>query len=175
MIAAILVILGYIFFEVYSVSHIEVKTETAVISTVYEKVDAKAIIIRDEQTIGKSSGAITVPCLNDGDKINVGGNTAMTFSSQDAATNYSKYAEIQNELAYYENLESQTQGQAASVESIDSEIKNNVNLDVRTVDEGIDDLIVFHQIDIVTGIRKSEPFHRYTVVSVDYHTVSLEP
>ncbi|MBR7072048.1 MAG: hypothetical protein IKI33_00330 [Eubacterium sp.] len=136
MIAAILVILGYIFFEVYSVSHIEVKTETAVISTVYEKVDAKAIIIRDEQTIGKSSGAITVPCLNDGDKINVGGNTAMTFSSQDAATNYSKYAEIQNELAYYENLESQTQGQAASVESIDSEIKNNVNLYVRTVNEG---------------------------------------
>lgn len=136
MVAVIVLIFGYIFFEVYSVSHVDLKTETAVISTVYEKVDAKAIIIRDEQTIAKPAGAITVPCLNDGDKVSVGGNTAMTFSSQDAATNYSKYAEIQKQLSYYENLESQTLGQSASVESIDSEIKNNVNTYIRAVANG---------------------------------------
>jgi len=141
MAVAILLIFGYIFFEVYSVSHIDVKTETAVLSTVYEKVDAKAIVIREEQVIGKSSGKITVPCLDDGDKINVGGNTAMVFSSQDAATNYSKYAEIQKQLSYYENLESQTLGQAASVESIDSEINSNVNLYIRAVANGNSDSI----------------------------------
>lgn len=136
MVVAIVLIFGYIFYEVYSVSHIDVKTEVAVLSTVYEKVDAKAIVIRDEQTISKPSGAITVPCLNDGDKINVGGNTAMTFSSQEAAANYSKYAEIQQKLSYYENLESQTLGQAASVESIDSEINSNVNNYIRQIANG---------------------------------------
>ncbi len=141
MAVAILLIFGYIFFEVYSFSHIDVKTETAVLSTVYEKVDAKAIVIREEQVIGKSSGKITVPCLDDGDKINVGGNTAMVFFSQDAATNYSKYAEIQKQLSYYENLESQTLGQAASVESIDSEINSNVNLYIRAVANGNSDSI----------------------------------
>ena len=96
---AIALIFAYIAFEVYSVSHIEVKTETALISTVYEKIDAKALVIRDEQPVNKASGGITVHCFNDGDKINVGGNIAMRFSNQEAATNYSKYAEIQQSLA----------------------------------------------------------------------------
>lgn len=133
MAVAIVLIFAYIFYEVYSVSHIDIKTETAVVSTVYEKIDAKAIVIRDEKPINKVSGKITVPCFNDGDKVNVGGNIAMTFSSEKAATDYSKYAELQNKLAYYRNLESRTLGQAASVESIDSEINNNVNLYIRAL------------------------------------------
>ncbi len=130
---AIALIFAYIAFEVYSVSHIEVKTETALISTVYEKIDAKALVIRDEQPVNKASGGITVPCFNDGDKINVGGNVAMRFSNQEAATNYSKYAEIQQSLAYYENLESQTLGQVASVESIDSELESDINTYIRNI------------------------------------------
>ena len=133
MAVAIVLIFAYIFYEVYSVSHIDIKTETAVVSTVYEKIDAKAIVRRDEKPINKVSGKITVPCFNDGDKVNVGGNIAMTFSSEKAATDYSKYAELQNQLAYYRNLESRTLGQAASVESIDSEINNNVNLYIRAL------------------------------------------
>ena len=130
---AIALIFAYIAFEVYSVSHIEVKTETALISTVYEKVDAKALVIRDEQPVNKASGGITVPCFKDGDKVNVGGNIAMRFSNQEAATNYSKYAEIQQSLAYYENLESQTLGQVASVESIDSELESDINTYIRNI------------------------------------------
>ena len=98
---AIMLIFAYIAFEVYSVSHIEIKTQTALISTVYEKVDAKAVVLREERPIDKASGVITVPCFNDGDKVNVGGNIAMTFSSQDAATNYSKYAELQDKILEY--------------------------------------------------------------------------
>lgn len=133
---AIVLIFVYIFYEAYSVSHIDVKTETAVLSTVYEKVNAKAIVIRDEQTINKPSGKITVPCLEDGDKVNVGGNTAMTFSSQEKATDYSKYADIMKQLNYYENLESQTLGRSANVEGIDADIKNSINLYIRAVNSG---------------------------------------
>ena len=70
-IIAVVLVFVYIFYECYSVTHIEFKTETAVLSTVYEKIDATALIVRDEHTINGASSGVTVPCISDGDKINV--------------------------------------------------------------------------------------------------------
>lgn len=131
-IIAVVLVFAYIFYQCYSVMHISFETETALLSTVYEKIDATALVVRDEQTINAPSGKVTVPCLSDGDKVGVGGNLAMTFSNPEAAQNYSKYLEIQKSLNYYENLESQTVGQAASVESINAEIDDNVDAFVRS-------------------------------------------
>lgn len=133
MVIAIVLIFSYIAYEAYTVTHIDLKTETAVISTVYDKVEATALVIRDEHTIDRADSGITVPCLADGDKINVGGNVAMTFSSQEAAFGYSKYNELQSQLAYYEALEAQTLGQSASVESINAEINTSIDSYIRTV------------------------------------------
>ncbi|MBQ9531246.1 MAG: hypothetical protein IJR70_04160 [Eubacterium sp.] len=130
-IIAVVLVFAYIFYQCYSVMHIDFKTETAVLSTVYEKIDATALVVRDEKTISAGSSTVTVPCVSDGDKINVGGNVAMAFSTSEAAENYSKYLDIEKDLKYYENLESQTVGQAASVESINDEIGENINNFVR--------------------------------------------
>ena len=130
-IIAVVLVFAYIFYQCYSVMHIDFETETAVLSTVYEKIDATALVVRDEHTISAKSSGVTVPCVSDGDKINVGGNVAMAFSSAEAAENYSKYLDIQKDLKYYENLQSQTVGQAANVESINTEIGENINNFVR--------------------------------------------
>ncbi len=130
-IIAVVLVFAYIFYQCYSVMHIDFETETAVLSTVYEKIDATALIVRDEHTISAKSSGVTVPCVSDGDKINVGGNVAMAFSSAEAAENYSKYLDVEKDLKYYENLQSQTVGQAASVESINAEIGENINNYVR--------------------------------------------
>lgn len=135
-IIVVLLVLVYVFYECYSVTHIELETQTATLSTVYESVDATALVIRDEHTLKNASSGVTVPCLNNGDKINVGGNVAMTFSSDDDANNYSKYAELQSQIEYYENLESQTMGQAANVESINDEIDDNVDRYIRAIAAG---------------------------------------
>ena len=50
-IAVILVIALVIGYEFYTVTHIELKTQTAVVSTVYEKINADALIVRNEKTI----------------------------------------------------------------------------------------------------------------------------
>jgi len=132
-IIAVVLVFAYIFYQCYSVLHITFETETALLTTVYEKIDTTALVVRDEHTISADTNKVTVPCIADGDKINVGGNVAMTFSSSDAAKDYSKYLDIQRDLKYYENLESQTVGAAASVESINSEISDNVDSFVRNV------------------------------------------
>ncbi|MBR3738470.1 MAG: hypothetical protein IKN26_07005 [Eubacterium sp.] len=132
-IIVVVLVFAYVFYECYSVMHISFETETALLSTVYDKIDATALVVRDEKVISAQGSKVTVPCLSDGDKINVGGNIAMTFSSKEAAENYSKFLDLQKELAYYENLESQTVGQAANVQSINSEIDEDVNSVVRAV------------------------------------------
>lgn len=130
---AIVLVVVYIFYQCYSVTHVDLETQTAVTTTVYEKIDASALIIREEQVISNSTSGVTVACLSDGDKINVGGNVAMVFSSSDKATNYSRYLDIEEELNYYEDLESQSMGQAVSVESIDKEINENVYTYIRSL------------------------------------------
>ena len=136
MIIAVVLLVAYIAYEAYSVTHVQLQFETAVISTVYEKIDTKAMVIRDEKTIEGAASGITVPALADGDKINVGGNVALTFSSEEAAAAYAKYDELSQQLSYYEDLEAKTLGQAASVDSINSEIDTRVNEYIRALNTG---------------------------------------
>ena len=119
---AVLVIAVYIIFQFYSVSHVELETQTATLTTVYNKIDATALVVRDEHTLDAAASGVTVPCISDGDKVRVDGNVAMTFSSADEAKKFSQYADITKELKYYENLESMTVGQVGNVETLDSEI-----------------------------------------------------
>ncbi|MBQ9516970.1 MAG: hypothetical protein IJR60_02730 [Eubacterium sp.] len=130
---AVVLILAYIIFQFYSVSHVELETQTATLTTVYNKIDATAIAVRDEVVIDSSGSGVTVPCVSDGDKVKVTGNVAMTFTSADAAEKYSQYADISEELEYYENLESMTVGQVANVETLDSEIGNRTDEYIRTI------------------------------------------
>ena len=135
-ILVIILVLGYVFYKCYSVTHIELETETAALTTVYETVDAKALVIRQEHTLSKDKVGVTVPCLADGDKINVGGNVAMRFSNTDDAAKYSQYSKLKAQIEYYENLESQTVGQASSVESINDEIDLDVDEYIRALNSG---------------------------------------
>lgn len=130
----IILIAVYIFYQCYSVTHIELETQTALESVVYDKIDANSLIVRDEQVINNISNAVTVPCCSDGDKINVGGNVATVFSNSEKAVNYSKYIETQQELSYYENLESQSIGLATDVASINNEIDNTINDYIRAME-----------------------------------------
>lgn len=135
-ILVIILVLGYVFYKCYSVTHIELETETAALTTVYETVDAKALVIRQEHTLSKDKVGVTVPCLADGDKINAGGNVAMRFSNADDAAKYSQYSKLKAQIEYYENLESQTVGQASSVESINDEIDLDVDEYIRALNSG---------------------------------------
>lgn len=125
-ISVIVLILLFVVIQFYKVTHIELKTQTATISTVYDKVSSEALFIRDESVVEKSPSGVTVACFQDGDKINVNGNVAMQFSSSKAAANYSKYAELTKQIKYYQTLEAQTVGQSADLETINEDIEQKV-------------------------------------------------
>lgn len=140
-IVAIILVVIYIFYECYSVTHIELRTETAVTSTVYEKVDCTALVVRQEHVIGNADSGVTVAANDNGAKIKVGGTVGMVFDSQKSAGNYAKYIEAKDKLDYYENLKSRSVGQAANVESVNDDIDAQVNGYIRCINanEGFDD------------------------------------
>ena len=132
-IAVVLIaIAAYIIAECYSATHVDIQTVTAVKSTVYQTLDKKALVIRDEHTVEENSSGVTVACVDDGEKVKVGGNIAMVFSNSDNAKSYSSALDLQSRLDYYINLESKSAGTATDVEQIDSDVINDVNDYIRS-------------------------------------------
>lgn len=125
-ISAVVLIVLFVVIQFYKVTHIELKTQTATVSTVYDKASSEALFIRDESVVEKAATGVTIPCFEDGDKINVKGNVAMQFSSSKAAANYSKYTDLTNQIKYYQTLEAQTVGQSANLETINEDIEQKV-------------------------------------------------
>ena len=132
-IIALVLVLIYVSYEVYSVTHIDLVTQTAVTSTGYEKIDADALVVRQEQVVTNASDGVTVASYDSGAKIKKGGKVGYVFSSQDEASNYLKYLSAKKELEYYENLQSQTVGQAANVESLNENIDECLNDYIRSL------------------------------------------
>lgn len=126
MIIFIFIVLGLFCAEVYSVTHIELKTQTAGVSTVYDTISANALVVRKETVVPNSSDGITVVGCNNCDKIKKGGSIAMVFSSEQEAVSYSKYRELSRQLSQYESLEAQTVGQSADLETVDKDIEQKV-------------------------------------------------
>ncbi len=125
-IIVILIIVSIIGYECYSVTHIELKTQTATITTVYNKIDTKALFIRQEKAVENSASGVTVPCVSDGSKVEVNGNIAMVFHSAQQAQDYSNLMSLRNEKEHYENLQSQSVGQAGSLEAINDDIDDKL-------------------------------------------------
>ena len=132
-IVVLLIIAGYIFYECYTATHVDVETITAVTSTVYETIETKALVVRDEHTVSSKSEGVIVPSVQDCEKVKLGGNVAMLFSSEDNAKAYSTLLDLHNQLDYYLELESKSAGMATDIESIDRDILSDVNDYIRTV------------------------------------------
>ncbi|HIY33781.1 MAG TPA: hypothetical protein IAA24_01470 [Candidatus Eubacterium faecigallinarum] len=145
----VLALIGaYIFYGCYSALNVDVETITAVKSTVYETIDAQALVIRDEHTVSGSSSGVTVASVNNGEKVKAGGNIAMVFSSEEDATKYSSAQELQSQLSYYEELETQASGTVTDVEQIDSDILSDVNSYIRAVGNGRYDSLLEYSDDL---------------------------
>ena len=127
-------ILIYVFVQVYSATHVKMKTETAQLSTTYQSINTTALAVRDEHVLDSPSGGVTVPCVEDGGKVNAGGNVAMTFENEKQAVGYSQYSQIQQKIDYYEKLETRSISQTSSVESINSEVDTELNDYIRAID-----------------------------------------
>lgn len=134
MIFVILLIGAYVAAELYGVFNSGLKLQTAVTSTVYDTISTNALVVRDEHVVTSQKDAVTVASVSDCEKVKNGGEIAKVFSSAENAQAYSQYTELESELEYYANMESQAVGQATDVESLDKDILQNINEYIRAAE-----------------------------------------
>lgn len=132
-VAVILLIFVYVLVQCYSVLNVKFITQTATVSTVYDTIDAQALVVRDEQAVLSDSASVTVPVLKDGEKVQKDGRIAMQFSNSDSAGRYADYLDLTQELEYYADMESQSVGQVTDVESLDKAILSDINDYIRSI------------------------------------------
>lgn len=132
-IVVIAMIFTYVFYECYKITNVDVETITAVNSTVYESINTKALVIRDEKVINTNANGVSVAGVGDGEKVKLGGTVAMTFSSEENAKAYSTLQELHSQLDYYIDLESKSAGVATDIETVDRDILNDVNRYIREI------------------------------------------
>lgn len=131
MAVVVLLIFIYVFVQCFSVFNVSLKTQTALTSTVYETIDTKALVIRDEHAVSGSGSAVTVPSVADCEKVNLNGEIAKVFASEESAKAYSEYEKINEKAEYYADMESRSVGQVTDVESLDDDILLDVNSYIR--------------------------------------------
>lgn len=164
-----LVVAGYVIFHIYSAVNVELETVTAVKSTVYETVETKALVIRDEQLINEQADELTVACVEDGEKVKVNGNIAMRFSSTESAANYSKLKDLHSQLDQYIELQNRNSATATDVRTLDKETLNEVNSYIRAASYGDINSLSSHNAEI------NEKLIKYQMLigeKIDFSTVT---
>ena len=124
-------ILAFVAVECFSVLNVSLKTQTAYVTTVYDTVEAKALVIRDEKQAESGSG-VAVAMVSDGEKVAAGGSIAMLFSSSENAQKYSNYLELEKEREYYIDLINVSVGSVTDIERLESSILSDVNGFIRS-------------------------------------------
>ena len=127
----IIAILAFIAVECFNVLNVSLKTQTAYVTTVYDTVETKALVIRDEKKAESGSG-VAVATVSDGEKVAAGGSIAMLFSSPENAQQYSNYLELEKEREYYIDLINVSVGSVTDIERLESSIISDVNGFIRS-------------------------------------------
>lgn len=127
----VIAILAFVAAECFSVLNVSLKTQTAYVTTVYDTVDAKALVIRDEKQAQAGSG-VAVATVSDGEKVAAGGSIAMLFSTSENAQQYSNYLELEKERDYYIDLINVSVGSVTDIERLESSILTDVNGFIRS-------------------------------------------
>ncbi|MDE5995945.1 MAG: hypothetical protein K2G56_03415 [Eubacterium sp.] len=127
----VLLIISFVIGECVSVLSVNIETQTAMVATVYDTVETRAVVIRDEKAVEGLSG-ITIPAVADGEKVNTGGEIAMSFSSAENAQRYATFRALEEKHKYYTDLENTATGNVTDIELLERNILTDINSYIRS-------------------------------------------
>lgn len=125
LIALTFIALLLIFYQFYVVNNNALSTQLAGKTTVYNAVTTQAVFIRQETALAPVSGMV-VQSVKDGGRVGKEEEIAKVFSDETAAQNYTRILQLREKLDYYNDLQSQTLGEAADIISINKSILESV-------------------------------------------------
>lgn len=123
-ISMVLIVFTVVYFVsiVYKVSAVPVKTEIALEETTVNDVSTEFFILRDEQLVYNQKSGRVVSLMSDGERVSKGDTIALVFSDDSQASDYVKIQELEEEIEYYETLNSLSGIGGADISNINSKI-----------------------------------------------------
>ena len=120
LLASAVLILLYIAYQVYLVTHSTVSTQLAYSTTVNDSVATEVFAVRNETTIKSSGKGTLISVIEDGSRVAKGEAVAVVFSNQSAASNYAELSRISEDLSRYRRLNSQQSSYAVDVSAMNA-------------------------------------------------------
>lgn len=136
LLASAVLILLYIAYQVYLVTHSTVSTQLAYSTTVNDSVATEVFAVRNETTIKSSGKGTLISVIEDGSRVAKGEAVAVVFSNQSAASNYSELSRISEDLSRYRRLNSQQSSYAVDVSAMNDKVSGDVIRIAEIVDSG---------------------------------------
>ena len=137
LIALSVLMLVYLVYQVYMISHDSVKTETVQSVTVNDSVKTDVFVVRSEYYVtDKGDSSTTIPLVSDGNRVSKGGGVVAVFSDPKDASNYARTTRLSEELKRYNRLNSQNGSYAVNVQTMNSAISDDVIDLAEDVDSG---------------------------------------
>ncbi len=126
LIVLLLVIAGYQIVA-YTKTKKELPTETALSSTIYRTVTADAVVLRTETPLAQTASGTVVPLVDNGSKVAVNDTVARIFTSPADAQNFSSYAQLEDEIRYYEEIAALSSGNlVAGIDTYNNNVMNRL-------------------------------------------------
>jgi len=129
-------LLIYIAYQGYMMVYKPVKTETAYEYTIYDTVQTKIFVIRDEKYIANNAKGTFVPVVEDGKRVSNGQEVAIVFANTQAASNYIRVKELEESIDRYKTLASQAESYAIDLDTVDDEITSRLFSYIDTISTG---------------------------------------
>ncbi len=117
---------SYVIYQCVLLSKDDMETQFALTETVYNTIDTKCFVVRDEHFIKNNVNGTTVSFAKNGERVASGDTVSMVFKSSDDAVSYLKISELEKSIAHYEELSGQANFQTMNIESLTDKIDNEL-------------------------------------------------
>ena len=123
---AVCLLASYVIYQCVLLSKDDMETQFALTETVYNTIDTKCFVVRDEHFIKNNVNGTTVSFAKNGERVASGDTVSMVFKSSDDAVSYLKISELEKNIAHYEELSGQANFQTMNIESLTDKIDNEL-------------------------------------------------
>lgn len=123
---ASLLLIAYIIYQAYMIIYDPVGTELAYEYTVEDTLTADVFVAREESYITNTRKGTIISAVSDGSRVSKNQEVALIFTETEAADNYMKLREVEEQIERYTRLSTQSDNYIFDITNLDQYIDNEV-------------------------------------------------
>ncbi|MBR3438258.1 MAG: hypothetical protein IKH13_01990, partial [Clostridia bacterium] len=136
LIAVSFLVVFFFIFRLVNIISNEYETVSAEETSVYDTMDTKGYLIRDEIMLYNSGGGTVVSTASNADKVNANSPVAVTFSNSNAANAYTQLSYLKDVLESYRLISEQTEFTNVDMAVLGNQIDTDYKKIISSVYEG---------------------------------------